>query len=82
MKKKDLPGQFSSPKERQAAIDALELEIRRLTDEIDESYCRLGRYFYALTEQETAGINEMTDKIVEHKQKLRKLKEKDAKENR
>lgn len=69
---------FSSPQDRQAAIDTLEDEIQRLMGEIERGYSHLGRRVHAMTEQEFGGINDLTDKVVALKQKLRRLRERDA----
>lgn len=78
MNNKDGQEQFTNQEERQIAISVLESEIQRLMDDIDKAYGHLGRSLCALTEQETSSINELTDRVVVLKQKLRKLKEIDA----
>ena len=64
------------------SVEALQQEIDRLMNEIDRAYRRLGRCLYTVSEQETASINEMTDRVVDLKQKLRILREKDTAETR
>lgn len=71
---------FSSPRERQKAVQALEAEIQSLMDEMDRAYSSLGARVQAMSEQEAVSINAMADQVVALKQKLRKLKEKEADE--
>lgn len=71
MGKKDPFEQF----ECNDVVSALEMEIQRQMDELEKAYSRLGRRFQSMAEKETVGINELADRVVELKQKLRKLKE-------